>query len=745
MHLPAIIRDLALILGVAAIVTFIFRRIKQPVVLGYILAGLIVGPYSPPILSVVDKPNINILAELGVIFLMFSLGLEFSFRRLMRVGMSASVTATVQIAVMIFLGFFSGRLMGWNVMDAIFLAAMVSISSTTIIIKAFEELGLKTKRFVELVFGILIVEDLAAIVMMVALTSIATRDSLSAMELLITGTRLGIVVGVWFLVGMFLVPRAVRAVARYGNDEMLTVLSVGLCLGLVTLSAYFHYSVALGAFIMGSILAESSEAKRIEHLMLPLRDVFGAVFFVSVGMLLDPVILVNNWTSVLVLTIIIIGGKMVAVTAGALATGQTVQTSVQTGFSMAQIGEFSFIIATLGLSYGVINERLYPVIVAASLVTTFTTPYLIKWSGAAAQALNEHLPEKTKAAIDQYIMWFQRRTVRQESRQAMLRRLARWFANAVIVIAVFAVVANQFIPWAAQHVQDQLYLSLGAWLIAFLLSAPFIWAMFTTFRGQVEGEARGTVPQGLSMIISRVGTVLMIGLLSIEYFPIRVALSLTVAALTLIFFIFRQRVESYYRWFESQLSDSFQAQQIISGHPTLHKRLAPWDAHLADVVVSDGSFLVGKSLLELQLREKYGLNVVMIKRGKRILVAPKAAERIYPGDVVMCFATDSEIEKFREDVKSGAEVMESPEDMPAYTLRRFVVEQRAKLEQKTIRDAGITENYDGIVVGLERGPERIRSPRSDMRLQNGDVLWVVGNSSKLLNLAKEFTAEEVRV
>lgn len=739
MHLPAIIRDLALILGVAAIVTFIFRRIKQPVVLGYILAGLIVGPYTPPILSVVDKPNINILAELGVIFLMFSLGLEFSFRRLMRVGMSASVTATVQIAVMIVLGFFSGRLMGWNVMDAIFVAAMVSISSTTIIIKAFEELHLKTKRFAELVFGILIVEDLAAIVMMVALTSIATRETLSAMELLITGTRLGIVVGGWFLVGMFLVPRAVKAVSRHGNDEMLTVLATGLCLGLVTLSAYFHYSVALGAFIMGSILAESSEAKRIEHLMQPIRDVFGAVFFVSVGMLLDPAILFDSWTSVLVLTMVVIVGKLVAVSAGALATGQSVQTSVQTGFSMAQIGEFSFIIATLGMSYNVINERLYPVIVATSLITTFTTPYFIKWSGPAAKYINDNLPDRTRANIDRYITWFQRRSVKQESRQLLLRRLGRWFANAVIVISVFAVVASQFIPWAAHHILDQTLLSLGAWLIAFLISAPFIWAMFTTFRPGSSG-IRGNVPEGLGLIVSRLGTVLMIGLLSIEYFPIRVALSLTVAALTLIFFIFRQRVENYYRWFEMQLSDSFQSQQIISGHPTLHKRLAPWDAHLADVVVQDGSFLVGRSLIELQLREKYGLNVVMIKRGKRILVAPKAAERLYPNDVIMCFATDSEIEKFREDVKNSPELAASPEDMPMHSLRRFVVEPQAKMEGKTIRDTGITENYDGIVVGLERGTDRLRSPRSDMRLENGDVLWVVGDAGKLLVLAKEFNS-----
>ncbi|MBX9839842.1 MAG: cation:proton antiporter [Silvanigrellaceae bacterium] len=277
-HIPQLIIDLAVILGVAAIVTYVFRKINQPVVLGYIVAGIIVGPYTHPFFSIVDVDSLKTLAELGVIFLMFALGLEFSFRRLAKVGVSAAGTAIIQIIVMITLGLTTAKLLGWTNMDSIFLGCMIAISSTTIIIKAFEELGLKKKRFAELVFGILIVEDLAAILMIVALTNISLTSSFNGIELLIAGGKLAVVVGAWFLIGIFLVPRLVKKVGQQNNSEMLVVVAIALCLGLVALASYFNYSVALGAFIMGSIIAESPEAKRIEHLVEPLKDIFGAVF-----------------------------------------------------------------------------------------------------------------------------------------------------------------------------------------------------------------------------------------------------------------------------------------------------------------------------------------------------------------------------------------------------------------------------------------------------------------------------------
>ncbi len=378
MHLPQLILDLAVILGVAAVVTYVFRLIRQPVVLGYIVAGIIVGPHTPPIFSVTEMQSINIWAELGVIFLMFALGLEFSFRRLARVGLAAVATALLQIGTMFMLGLFAAEALGWHGLNGPFLGCMVAISSTTIIIKALDELGLKSKRFAELVFGILVVEDLAAILMLVGLTSIAKQSNVNATDLMWAAGRLVLLVGVWLFVGIKLVPHFIRAVAKKGNDEMMVVVAIGLCLGMVALSASFHYSAALGAFIMGSILAETQEVHRIESLVNPLKDVFGAVFFVSIGMMLDPLVIQQNFVPILGLSLLIIIGKFGSVTAGSLLTRQGLRSSLASGLSMAQIGEFSFIIANLGLALEVIEPKIFPIIVAASLITTFTTPYLMK-------------------------------------------------------------------------------------------------------------------------------------------------------------------------------------------------------------------------------------------------------------------------------------------------------------------------------------------------------------------------------
>ncbi|MFY7929966.1 MAG: cation:proton antiporter, partial [Oligoflexus sp.] len=520
MHFPDLIRDLAVILGVAAVVTFLFRRIKQPLVLGYIVAGIIVGPYTPAIFSVKDTESIKIWAELGVVFLMFTLGLEFSFRRLARVGMSAGVTALLQILAMLFWGAVAANILDWPKMDAVFLGCMIAISSTTIIIKALEELGLKTKRFAELVFGILIVEDLAAILMLVALTNIVTTSQLGAVQLLMAAGKLAIVIGVWFLVGMFLVPRFVKSVSKHGTDEMLTVVAAALCLALVALAAYFHYSVALGAFIMGSILAESSEAKRIEHLVNPLKDIFGAVFFVSVGMLLNPKTIIENMDAVLLISTVIVIGKILSVIFGALLTGQTLKTSVQAGLSMAQIGEFSFIIAGLGLSYGAISEQLYPIIVAASVVTTFTTPYLVKVSGPTAAFLENMLPTRLKVTMNNYVTWMQRRSVSSEARSAFFRGLTKWVLNAFLVITIFTIGSERFLPVVATYMGGGYLGPAGAWFVAFLLSAPSIWAMLSSFRYQLEQQKPGVSgPRGLGLLMGRILTIGLVGLLSLRYFP----------------------------------------------------------------------------------------------------------------------------------------------------------------------------------------------------------------------------------
>ncbi|HYX34977.1 MAG TPA: cation:proton antiporter, partial [Oligoflexus sp.] len=391
-HLPALIQDLGIILITAAATTLIFKWLKQPVVLGYLIAGLLVGPHVSFVPTVVDTESVKVWAEIGVIFLLFGLGLEFSFKKLAKVGKSAGIAALFEIITMTSVGYLLGRALGWTTMDSLFLGAILSMSSTTIIIRAFDELGLKAKGFVSLVFGVLIVEDLAAILILVLLTIIASPNPVSGSEVLISTLRLGFFLLLWFVVGIYFVPGLMKRVKKHLSDETLLIVSIGLCLTMVIIATQVGFSPALGAFVMGSILAETKEGLRIEHLIVPVRDLFAAVFFVSVGMMIDPKILMENFGVVLLIIAVTIVGKLFGSGLGALLSGRSLRQSMQAGLSLAQIGEFSFLIAALGVSLKVTSDFLYPIVIAVSAVTTFTTPYMIKYSGPIVTWIERHIP-----------------------------------------------------------------------------------------------------------------------------------------------------------------------------------------------------------------------------------------------------------------------------------------------------------------------------------------------------------------
>jgi monovalent cation:H+ antiporter-2, CPA2 family len=382
--------------------SLISQTLRQPVVLGYLLSGVIIGPYTPPFQLVNDIQSIQTWAELGVIFLMFTLGLEFSFKKLLKVGATAVITATAEVSFFLVVGFFIGKLLGWNDSDSLFLGAMLSISSTTIIIKALEEHKLKKEHFSQLIFGILIVEDLLAVLLLVGLTSFSSTQDFSIFSLLKTFVHLILVVGSWFLAGNVIIPPLMSAIDKKENKEMLTLVSIALCLILVVFAVQMGYSAALGAFIMGSILAESKVIHKIEEQMMPLRDLFGAIFFVSIGMLIDPHVIWEYRFEVMVLCLVTIIGKIIISSFGAFISGQKIKDSLQVGFGLAQIGEFSFIIATLGVTLGVTSPKLYPIGVAVSLVTTFTTPYLIKYSSSWADKILFIIPGKCKNVLESY-------------------------------------------------------------------------------------------------------------------------------------------------------------------------------------------------------------------------------------------------------------------------------------------------------------------------------------------------------
>ncbi len=401
-ELHPLIQDLALTLVVAGIVTIIFKRLRQPLVLGYIMAGFLVSPHMPYTMSIVDRADIQTWADIGVIFLLFSLGLDFSFKKIMKMGISPAIAATTIISSMVVLGIVTGRLFGWTTMDSLFLGGMLAMSSTTIIYKAFDDMGLRQQAFAQMVMSVLILEDILAIVMMVLLSAVAGDDAINGSQLLGSVVSIVFFLVLWFVVGIFAVPLFLRSVRRFITGETLLIVSLGLCCFMAVLSAEVGFSAAFGAFVMGSILAETIEADKIARLVDPVKNLFGAVFFVSVGMLVDPQVLVDYALPIVVITLVIIIGQSVFGSLGYLLSGQPLSQAMRCGFSMAQIGEFAFIIASLGLSLGVISKFLYPVVVAVSVVTTFLTPYMIRLAEPAYKLLERRMPKSVVRNLNRF-------------------------------------------------------------------------------------------------------------------------------------------------------------------------------------------------------------------------------------------------------------------------------------------------------------------------------------------------------
>ncbi len=453
-HLPKLIEDLALILITGALVTLLFRKIKQPLVLGYIIAGFLVGPYFQITPTVADLDNVDILAEIGVIFLLFSLGLEFSFKKLMKVGGAASITALVEIVFITVSGFYVGRLMGWTVMDSLFLGGMLASSSTTIILRAFDELGIKTKQYARVVFGVLIVEDIVVILLMVLLSTIAVTKEFQGSELLLTILKLLFFLAIWFLAGIYVLPTFLKKAKNLLNEESLLILTLGLCLGMVVLATKVGFSAELGAFVMGSIIAETTSAEKIEHLIKPVKDLFGAVFFVSVGMMIDPKAMTEYATPIIFVTLLTLFGKLFSTTLGALLSGQPLKQSIQVGMSMAQIGEFAFIVATLGLSLGVISNFLFPVAVGASAITTFTTPYLIRYSNSFYNVLVKFLPARWVDRLNSYSSNTQSIQADSDWKVVLKAYVRIAVVNGVILLALFLLSTNFLQPYAMEKITD---------------------------------------------------------------------------------------------------------------------------------------------------------------------------------------------------------------------------------------------------------------------------------------------------
>ncbi|VVC75823.1 Inner membrane protein YbaL [Aquicella siphonis] len=722
MHdLAPLIHDLAIMLGVAGFVVLLFQRIHQPVVLGYLVAGMLVGPFTTSHRFITDVTNIKILSELGVIFLMFSLGLEFSFHKLTKVGFSALITGLFDVTLMILVGYGAGAVLGWSHNDRLFLGAALAISSTTIIFKAVNELGLKTKRFAEVIFGVLIVEDLLAILILVGLSTIIMTKNVTPKDMFIAAAKLLLVVGGWFLIGYSLVPALFRRLAHYISQETLTIISVALCLILVSIAAYFHYSTALGAFIMGSILAETVLVHRIEELIVPIRDIFGAIFFISVGMLINPSVIIGQWQTVIFIALVLIAGKVAVISIGTFLTGQSTKTAIRAGFGMAQIGEFSFIIATLGWSLNAINDQLYPIIVAVSSITTFTTPYMIRLSGKISETMERVLPQRMKYFLESYTAWVYR--TQTESRKNPVPRsvTVRLFINGITVAIIFTLIDKLVFPQIYILLANKHQTKIVCEAISIILSSPFIWGMMFSYKfSPIPEYAKLKFNPAVSVVW--LVTLMEITFLSVVYFHTWVTTAVLLILVIIFFAAAYRQLEKSYRWFELQLVKNINKQ----GKQSKFKELAPWDMHFVEIEVGDKSPFATKSLGECKIRERFGVNIVAIYRGHNSILAPRGEVRLYDNDKLIVLGNDDQIDRFKRKATMASSGLEKNGHLESFILKPILIGSDHPFLGKTIRDSGIREQLHGLVMGIERGNTRILNPSPDTVLEADDLLLVGG-------------------
>lgn len=736
-HLPHLIIDLALILGAAAIMTLLFKMLKQPLVLGYIIAGVLVSSNFEwfPSISSEEVKNVNVMAEIGIIFLLFSLGLEFSFKKLAQVGGSSSVSAIIEAIGMAALGYVSGKILGWSAMDSIYLGAALAVSSTTIIIKAVEELGLKKKKFASLVFGILIVEDLITIAILVLLTTLSVSQQAPGTEMLLSILKLIFFLILWFVIGIFFIPTILKKARNLMNDETLLIVSVAMCLLMVYLAAQAGFSYALGAFVMGSLLAETTKAERIEHLVKPVKDLFGAIFFVSVGMMIDLKMIGEYAIPILLITIVCIAGKVLTTGFGAFISGNSLRVSLQTGMSLAQIGEFSFIIAALGASLNATSAFLYPIIIAVSGVTTFTTPYLIKSSSSFYNWIDKRLPEKWRKTLNRYSSEATTITATSDFQQVLKSFMINVPLFSVIIGAIVYLSSTYVLPWVAVNT-EYAFGGVTAAALTLLTMAPFLWGLvvrnernesFVKIYAQQKYRSPIWVMRGIKLSLALFSIIFLLN----RFFSINIALYGALLMITL-FFIFRRRVQVLYDRIENRFIKNLNDRELQEELKILElqasKRnvaLAPWDAHMTTFDVDPEVHIIGQTLEELKWREYIGVNVAMIKRGQLTITTPQKNDRIYPCDKLFIICTDAQEKKMNAILRPDKKLVESQKEVEV-ELDKFTIEHDSPFMNKSIRESGIRTSTNGLVVGIERSGQRILNPESTIVFEEGDVVWIVG-------------------
>lgn len=748
-HLPTLISDLALILFCAGITTLLFKKMRQPLVLGYIVAGFLASPHLSFTPSVANPENIKVWSEIGVVFLLFSLGLEFSFKKLVKVGGQAIFSACLIIFFMATLGICLGWLFGWSRMDCLYLGGMLAMSSTTIIYKAFDDLGLRQKRFAGLVLSILIIEDILAIVLMVMLSTVAVSKHFEGVELIQSILKLVFFLVLWFVVGIYVVPIFLKRSRKLMSDETLLIVALALCLGMVVLAARVGYSPAFGAFIMGSILAETVESEHIERLISPVKDLFGAIFFVSVGMMVDPHLIVTYMVPICVLVLAILLGQTVLGSFSVLLSGQSLKTAIQSGFSLTQIGEFSFIIASLGMSLGVIQSHLYPIIVAVSVITTFTTPYMIRLSEPAYRYVALRMPERWMTFIDQYAAG--KKTINHESlwRSLLFAVIRITVIYMVLTVAAMLVSLHFIVPLITAILPGWGGEVLGALLtIAFL--SPFLRALIMKKNRSIEfkqlwEDNRFNHALLISLILIRVAIAITFVMYVIGYiFEASTTLRLGVAILLVTGMIFSRMLKKHSIVLERTFVQNLRSKDFLKEYmgerlPAYAGKLIDRDLHISDFNISPDSSWAGRTLADLNLGKKYDVHVVSILRGTQRLNIPGGEVRIFPGDTLQIIGTDDQLAIFCSRANEVDDRLKVEDfDKHEMHLKQLYLDDHSPFVGKSILESEIRDRFKCLVVGVESAyDDSLHTPDVYSPLQVGDTLWVVGEEKQLKALFTE--------
>ena len=744
-ELPNMIQDLALILVVAGVVTLIFKKLKQPLVLGYIVAGFFVSPSMPYTASVADMENVHLWADIGVMFLLFSLGLDFSFKKILKMGASPVISTCTIIFCMSMLGFSVGRLFGWEQMDCIFLGGMLAMSSTTIIYKAFDDLGLRQQQFAGLVMSVLILEDILAIVMMVMLSAIA-QGNLEGSQMLESIMRIGFFLVLWLVVGIFAIPLFLRAVRSLINAEVLLVVSLGLCCAMAVISTKVGFSSAFGAFIMGSILAETVEAEHIEKLVEPVKNLFGAIFFVSVGMLVDPKILVEYAIPIMLLVMTILIGQSLFGTFSFMLAGESLKSAMRCGFSMAQIGEFSFIIASLGLALGVISDFLYPVVVAVSVITTFLTPYMIRLATPVYNNLEHRLPNKLINSLNSLSMSSHQHTQGQNYWKKLLTQMTiNTVVYSILTSAAIAMMFTFVLPFVRSLLPGwelHWYANGVTGVLTVLVIAPFLRAMVMKknrspeFRALWAESNRNRLPLIFTIVVRAIIAIAFIFYICNYLSRFTNALMITIGVIVILLIVFSRWVKhrsiTLERLFVQNLrSRDIAAQVYGKKRPLYADRLLDRDIHIADFEVPSDSMWMGQSLKQLNLGKKYGVHISSILRSGWRINIPDGDYVLFPGDILQAIGSDEQFTAFREALDRERLGVDPDSEKRLMKLRQLVISGESPFVGKTLIESGIRDLYSCMVIGLEEGKQNLSAFPPNRKFKEGDIIWVVGEEESL--------------